>query len=55
MIILLKTMILPVFTVTATARGFRHWILMRNPVPRGRHREKRKMKRVFFNREYVFL
>lgn len=55
MITVLKTMILPVFTVTDTARGLRHWILIRNPVLRGRRREKKKMKREVFKREYVFL
>lgn len=48
-------MILPVFTVTAIARGLRHWILIRNLVPRGRYRENRKMKWMFFKREYKFL
>lgn len=55
MITVLKTKILPVFTVAATARGLRYWILIRNPVSRGRHRGKRKMKKVVLQREFVFL
>lgn len=43
MITVLKPVVLPVFTVTDTARGLRHWILIRNPVLRGRHRDKKKM------------
>lgn len=55
MITVLKTTILPIFTVTAPARGLRLWILIGNPVLRGRYREQRKMKTVFLKREYVVL
>lgn len=55
MITVLKMMILSVFTVTATAGGLGHRILIRNPIHRGRYREKRKMKRVVLKKESVFL